>query len=98
MSVETDDDRLAMFEDWGVAATLASGASITGIFDDKYLGLDANGMLVEADSPILFCRSLDVSAQSITHGTVLTINGTAYTVRTVKPDGSGMSQVVLSDG
>lgn len=96
MSVEDDTDRLLMLEDWGVTASTASGSSFTGIFDDKYLGVDVSGALVEADSPIFFCRSSD--AASLNHGDSLTIGGVVYVVRTLKPDGAGMTAVVLSDG
>lgn len=98
MTVETDDDRLLMMEDWGVTAVVTGGGSIQGIFDDKYSGIDMNGMAIEADAPIFVCRSSDIDAASVTHGTALTINGTTYTVRTPKPDGTGVTALVLSDG
>ena len=96
MTVESDIDRLALLEDWGQSATLPAGTQIQGIFDDKYLGIDANGMVVEADSPIFVCRESDVA--SLSNGDSITIGTTAYIVRTIKPDGSGMAQLVLSDG
>lgn len=98
MTVETDEDRLALLEDWGVSAVTGAGATIQGVFDDKYLGIDAQGMVVEADSPIFVCRSSDVASAALTHGATVTINGVTYTVRTLKPDGTGMTQLVLSDG
>lgn len=94
MAVESDVDRLAFLDadEFGVAATVGA-ATLYGIFDDEYIEtLDATGTV-----PVFICRSSDVTANNIIRATSITINSTAYTVRNIKPDGTGMSVLVLSD-
>lgn len=94
MAVESDAERLELLtvDDWGVVVTVA-GADYVGIFDDDYvpvLGASSTG-------PRVLMRTSDVSAASITDGTAMTINGTSYTARVVRQDGTGMTEIQVED-
>jgi len=49
---------------------------------------------VESTEPTLLARTADVS--SLAHGDTLTISAVNYTVRGIQPDGTGMTQIMLS--
>ena len=77
------------FSDFSVAATLPSSAVVRGIFDNgtvQQLGMMTN-------DPSFIANGTDVA--SISAGNVITIGGNGYTVRTVEPDGTGITRLVL---
>lgn len=75
--------------DFGTDATL-SGQTIRGIFDNANTA--ALGLL--GSNPTFTCQSSDaVDAKGLT----LTVNGTSYTVREAKPDGTGFSLLELEE-
>ena len=76
------------FADFGTVATIGA-ASVTGIFDVPTA--EAFGML--GTDPTFTCAAADVSAVSA--GQALTINSVGYTVTAVKPDGTGLTVLVL---
>jgi hypothetical protein len=82
------EDLTAFFADFSVPATLGA-ASFAVIFDAAYI--DALG--ISTNQPAAVCKSTDVAACSL--GTAININGTAYTVREVKPDGTGLTTLML---
>lgn len=92
----TDDDLLAMirsFESMGyVEVTKAGGDTFEAIFDNGYAEA-AGDIPVEASSPFLSARTVDVA--SLVKNTLLTINGTPYRLARHEPDGTGMTRVVL---
>lgn len=98
MPVESAADRLAFLDtdEHGVTATWGA-ASVPGIFDNEFTAIDGLGLPVAVDSamPRFTCRTADVDG--ITGGDPVTINGTGYTVRSVQPDGTGMTVLVLSE-
>lgn len=77
------------FADFGVLATLPSGAEVRGIFDNGFV--DAFG--VAETEKAFTAATADVSA--LVYGHTVTIGGTAYTVAEVQPDGTGMTRVRL---
>jgi len=90
MAIEDATDRAAFFdpEEFGVAATIGGG-TVNGIFDNGYVAeLD-----VESTRPTFTCATADVS--TVAHGDSITISGTAYTVRGIEPDGTGVTTLVL---
>lgn len=94
MAAETEADRLAFFnaDDFG-AVFIVGANSVAGVLDDQYLDqLDTTGT-----TPVFTCRSSDVNAAGIARGTSGTINGVTYVVRNIKPDGTGMSDLILED-
>ena len=94
MSVETAADRTAMLADYGTTVTKADATTFTGIFDNDFLAVDVDESEVESSEPTLLARTADVS--SLAHGDTLTISAESYTVRGIQPDGTGMTQIMLS--
>ncbi len=71
-----------------VLATL-DGISVEGIFDNG----SAAGLGMLGTNPTFTCAS--ASAPSSKRNKTLVVNGTSYTVREIKPDGTGMSVLEL---
>ena len=94
MSVETAADRTALLADYGTTVTKADASTFTGIFDNDFLAVDVDESEVESSEPTLLARTADVSG--LAHGDSLTISAVSYTVRGIQPDGTGMTQIMLS--
>lgn len=100
MAVESAADRAIFFDidDFGSAATYTpSGgpaSTVNGIFDNDFLEVEAGGGVGFAlQQPRFLCRTADVSAAA--EGDALVVGGTAYTIRIVKDDGTGLTELVL---
>jgi len=77
-------------DEFATNATIGA-ATIQGILDDEYIeDLDIAGT-----RPVLICRTSDVTA--VAQGTVVTINETAYTVVDIRPDGTGVTRLILQE-
>lgn len=85
------DDISALLRDFGTSVTLPSAAVITAIFDADYVAV--GDMAVESSGPVLTCRTADVSGLSL--GQSVTIDAQAYTVRSIQPDGTGVTVLRL---
>jgi len=94
MSVETAADRTAMLADYGSTVTKADASTFVAIFDNDFLAVDLDESEVESTEPTLLARTADVSG--LAHGDSLTISAVSYTVRGIQPDGTGMTQIMLS--
>lgn len=100
MAVESATDR-AIFvdvDDFGTAASYTpaggSASTVNGIFDNDFIEVETGaGVGVALQQPRFHCRTADVS--SAAEGDSITINSTAYTVRIVQDDGTGMTVLVL---
>ena len=101
MAVETAVER-AIFvstNDFGVSATYTpstGGASstISGIFDNDYIEVDTGGNVGYALlQPRFLCRTTDVS--TVNENATLVIATVTYRVKIVKPDGTGMTELIL---
>jgi hypothetical protein len=70
------------------------GGTITGIFDNETVPVDAGGFAqVHQEQPRLTCRTTDIP--SITEGQTMVISGTTYTIRAWVHDGTGVTEVQL---
>lgn len=87
------EDLAPFFADFGVVATLVGGATVTVIFDRAYIA--SMGGQVDATEPMCTLKSSDVTVRAITFGTQLTIGGVAYKVRSLHPDGTGLTNLLL---
>ena len=94
MSVETAADRTALLADYGSTVTKADASTFVAIFDNDFLAVDLDESEVESTEPTLLARTADVSG--LAHGDSLTISAVSYTVRGIQPDGTGMTQIMLS--
>lgn len=99
MAVETADDRAIFVSigDFGVSATLTRGATVTtisGIFDNDFVEVDAGGGVPFAmQQPRFMCRTADVS--SVIEDDTLAISGTTYKIKVRQDDGTGMTNLLL---
>lgn len=76
-------DALAMFADFGVDATL-NGVQVRGLFDNGSTQV-LNTML--GGNPQFTCLASDAGTDA--RGKILIVEAVSYTVREVKPDGTG---------
>ena len=82
-------DMPVFFSDFGVAATLDGGA-VRGVFDSEYMQA-FDGM---AGTTSMF-RLPSTSAASATTSSVLVVGAASYRVRSVQPDGTGVTVLML---
>jgi hypothetical protein len=76
---------------FAVPATLAGGAVVGVVFDQAYTGALAG--LVESTGPQ--CIGPTSALGALVQGSVITINGNAYTVTGNQPDGTGVTTLQL---
>jgi hypothetical protein len=93
MPVESDNDRLAILNDFGIEAEI-NGRTIIGILDNQYE--DANGMAVHV--PVFTVRMIDMS--NVSRGDSIHIDDPYssvrnYTVAEIQDDGQGIGHVIL---
>lgn len=100
MSVESAADRAAFLADWGVGVSWVVGvntSTLTGILHAgtvRVEGEDGNGVLNARAS--LQVRSADVPSGG-GYGDAVTIEAVAYSVKSIEPDGTGMTVVLLEE-
>jgi hypothetical protein len=92
MPVESDDDRLALLEDWDTATI--GGVSVPGIFHNAYESINTGDVDVAGARPAFQCRAMDVASITIGTTTAL-INSVTYTIINAEPDGAGLVVLVL---
>lgn len=100
MGVESAADILDFFEvdDFADVATYTpvggTGVSVNGIFDEPQASRNATDLMdITIPSPQFVCRTADVPAAA--DGDQIIIRSTAYTVRVVLTDGTGVSTLIL---
>ena len=99
MTVETAADRLMFLADFGLTATYTkSGGSVSslrGIFDNEFYAADTGaGVAFVSAQPRFFVRSVDMPTGA-DYGDGISIDGANYVVRTIQPDGTGMTTLIL---
>lgn len=85
------DDIAGLLADFGVPVTQASRIIGSGLFDRAYAGV--GDIPVESYSPAVTCRSADVA--ELEHGDSVTVDGSDYTIRSIQPDGTGITVLIL---
>src|SRR4030042_1047866 len=95
MSIETEiqDDLSIFLEDFGIDV-IFGGNPVKAIFHDEYAAVSLFGEGIESQNPYIEARSSDFPG--IIQGNTITISGTAYKVKSVQPDGTGMVLIELS--
>jgi len=68
--------------------------TVNGIFDHEYIeALDVSG-----EAPVFVCATSDLDdLGGVTQGDTLTVNGTGYRIRSVEPDGTGVTRLTLEE-
>lgn len=93
MPTWTADEKTALMnsnDGFSDAATYGA-ATIYGVLMNPYVAID--GVDVGSTDPIFICPATSVSGAK--KGSSITINGQAYTVQEAKPDGAGLTELVL---
>lgn len=80
----------AYMTDFGVDATIGA-ATVRGIFDDAY----ADPLNFAGSAPALTVASAEVSG--VAQDAAVVVNGVNYTVASIKPDGTGVTLLVLQE-
>lgn len=77
------------------AGTGGGSKDIKGIFDKEFIAVGNVGEVdISATDPVFMCKTSDaINAR----GGTLSINGKTYNIAIDKPDGTGMSMLVLED-
>lgn len=82
-------ENLAPFTtDFGIDAVIG-GDTVRAIFDNAYQDV----LFAAGTAPALHCATADVA--NVDRGDSVDIEGDAYTVAEIKPDGTGMSVLIL---
>lgn len=91
-NILTDLDTMIDTDEFAVPATLGA-AIINVIFDNGY----TEELDVAGSKPTATCRSSDV--ESVSRGDPITIpvDGTAYTIQNLHPDGAGETLLILEE-
>ena len=66
---------------------------ITVLFDDEYQELDLLSGMASSSAPAVHCKTADVSVAA--KGDAVVVNSVNYIVTAIKPDGTGMTTLVL---
>ena len=92
---ESDSDRLALIRALGGMPCQAPRGDLQGIFDADYVGV--GDVPVDSSGPRLTVRSSDATRLGIGVGVSVLVAGTPYVVRSVQPDGLGMTGLILDE-
>ena len=101
MVLESSADLNAYFEtdSHGSSATITIGGSastINVIINKEYFAIDPGmGMEVEGFQPVATGRSSDMTNVAI--GDTIAVQSVTYNIRSVQPDGTGITALVLED-
>lgn len=87
--MESDADRLAMIKSLGGQLIRHIGGEFWAIFDNDFI---VSGD-VESRVPALTARTID--AVSMTRESVVELGSASYRVKSVQPDGTGMTILIL---
>jgi hypothetical protein len=81
----------------GSAATFTragqAGVAVTCIFRNEFFAVDDGMVAVESSQPLVTVQSSKVSG--VAHGDTMTIDGVTYNIVAIKPDGTGITDLVL---
>lgn len=80
-------------DEFAVVALWKGSGRVIGIFDNEYALLPLGLPGVESNQPQFLCKAADVPG--VMHGQSLDVNDTAYIIRGVQPDGTGMVRLII---
>ncbi|GJQ59783.1 MAG: hypothetical protein D8M57_13215 [Candidatus Scalindua sp. AMX11] len=89
----TDLDTFLDSDEFAVDITYNSG-TIQGIFDNAFLEDQQDDVDIETLQPQVTVKTSDVSG--LAHGDTMTIDSVVYNVIGIQPDGTGLTNVLLS--
>ena len=86
------DDLAEIFADEVADVATINAVDINGLFKSQYAEL----LGVSSYVPVFTAATVDVSAASVARGNLASINAVSYTVEEIQPDGTGVTQLILS--
>lgn len=90
MSLDADDLAQFMDEDMpGYITATVSGTPVGVLFSNGY----GSALGMAGSAPAILAQAADVSG--VARGAAVTVDGTAYTVASIEPDGSGHTRLLL---
>ena len=92
MVLESSTDRDALLADFGDTVTFGAN-TFQAMFAHEYV--EALGM--DGESPILNCKTSDITALSVAIGSTVAVVGTNYTVVGNQADGTGFTVLILEE-
>lgn len=101
MALETSSDLNSFFDTnaHGTSVTYTpsggSASTINGILNNEYELVDVGDVGVENQVPVLTVKSSDVP--SIAQGDSFVIDSTTYQSVIIRPDGTGITEIVLEE-
>ena len=75
-------------------SAIINGTTITGFLSNQYIdALDVSGTV-----PVFLCAqsAIDAISPAVERKTGASVNGVLYTIENFKPDGSGVTQLILN--
>ena len=99
MALESASDLASFFDTdaHGTSVTYTpsggSASTINGILNNEFELVDVGDVGVESEIPILTCRTSDVS--SVAQGDTFVIDSVTYKSVIIRPDGTGITEIVL---
>ena len=101
MAIEGATERAVFFDtdDFATASsytpTGGSASTVNGIFDNEFFEVDPlSGVGVVSAQPRFICAMADLPSGAVS-GDAITVDSTAYTVRVIQPEGTGVTTLVL---
>jgi hypothetical protein len=94
MPFESGADRLAMLAGLGGQCVCGPRATFTAVLKRPHVAV-GEGVPVDDFAPTLTARSCDVERAGAAVGATLRIDGEYHIVRSVRPDGTGMTELML---
>lgn len=91
---ESDADREAMLVGLGGSSVTGPGGQLTGVLEREYFAA-GDETAVDSSAPRLIVRTAEAKRARVEHGVSVTVEGEIYTVRSVQPDGTGITTCIL---
>lgn len=80
----------------GYQVATVGGNSLAGIFVDEYAKAQAGMAGMSGSEQVFYTTDAGITSAGVTIGSTVTIASTAYVVSERQPDGTGMSNLVLT--
>lgn len=96
--LESEADRLAMVQAVGEPFSTAKAEKLWLVFDREYLAQQLGEFTTDGRNPLALGRTSDIAQHELVKQSVITrdADGAKYSVKQFKPDGVGMTLLVLS--
>jgi hypothetical protein len=99
VAIESTESLRLFFEEteFGVEVILDPDSfrtPVKGLFDNEFLQVDSGIGSYAMSEPMVMCATADVAA--VSEGDALEIDGVSFTVKSIQPDGTGMTNLMLA--